>query len=378
MRRAAADRRVAEFAMENQNKKRKRTATEPWAMDELQHDFEKIIRQAFEEGNSLTTRQIERIASGTVKSAGRLYHRSLIESAPPMLAERRKQQTGFESRNLRRWQKAFDLLETIWVCCEEMGSAFNGHHRSQAFQDQDHVFEAMTYLHAKALLVTSEIICLLRGGFADGALTRWRTLYENNVIATLIRQEGEETALRYVAHSRVQAWLRSESELDNLPDEDNELKKQAEFAISNFGEEMKFRNGWAAKSTGKKKPTFKDIAAKCGHKAEGGIYEYASQHIHFNHRMFDELLATCESEQNVLLVGPSNSGMVEPLTATAISMVEATFLLLLHKPNLDRLALLDSVWRMANRMDKVAGGLEKRTLRAARKRREMTSLVPPE
>jgi hypothetical protein len=359
--------------MDGQDRKRKRTATEPWTMDELQHDFEKIIRQAFEEGNSLTERQIERIASGTVKSAGRLYYQSLIESAPPMLAERRKQQAGFESRNLRRWRKAFDLLETIWVCCEEMGSAFNGHHRPQAVQEQDHVFEGMSYLHAKALLVASEIICLLRGGFADGALTRWRTLYENNVIATLIRQEGQELALRYVAHSRVQAWLRAGAEPDNLPDKDAELQEQAEFAISTFGEEMKLRHGWASKLVGKKRPTFKDIAAKCGHQVEGGVYEYASQHIHFNHRMFDELLATCESEQNVLLVGPSNSGMVGPLTATAISMVEATFLLLLHKPNLDRLALLDSVWRMAKRMNKLAGGLEKRTFEAAKKRREVVS-----
>lgn len=359
--------------MDGETRKKKRTAAEPWPMDELQHDFEEIIQQAFEEGNSLTERQIERIASGTVKSAGRLYYRSLIERAPPMLAERRKQQAGFESRNLRRWRKAFDLLETIWVCCEEMGSAFNDHHRPQALQEQDHVFEAMTYLHAKALLVTSEIICLLRGGFADGALTRWRTIYENNVIATLIRQEGQELALRYVAHSRVQAWLRAGAEPDNLRDEDAELQKKAEFAISTFGEEMKRRHGWASKLVGKKMPTFKDIAAKCGQEVDGGIYEYASQHIHFNHRMFDELLATCESEQNVLLVGPSNSGMVGPLTAAAISMVESTFLLLLHKPNLDRLALLDSVWRMAKRMNKLADGLEKRTFEAAKKRRQLAS-----
>ncbi|TYC96878.1 hypothetical protein [Novosphingobium sp. BW1] len=65
--------------------------------------------------------------------------------------------------------------------------------------------------------------------------------------------------------------------------------------------------------------------------------------------------------------------MVEPLTATALGMVEATFLLLLHKPNLDRLALLDSVWRMAKRMNKLAGGLEKRTFEAATKRKQVFS-----
>lgn len=339
-------------------------------MDELQKDFEKIIWEASEEGNELTESQVERLACKTVKSAGRLYYRSLIDSAPPMLEERRKQQAGFESRNMRRWRKAFDLLETIWVCCEEMGGAFNGYYRQEAIQEQDHVFEAMTYLHAKALLVTSEIICLLKGGFADGALTRWRTLYENNVIATLIRQEGQELALRYVAHSRVRAWLQQKGEGDNVTGEDVELREQAEFAISAFGEEIQFRHGWASKVVGSKKPTFKDIAAKCGHDVKDSLYDYASQHIHFNHRMYDELLATCESDHNVLLVGSSNSGMVGPLTVTAISIVESTYLLLLHKPNLDRLALLDSVWRMANRMNKMASGLEKRTLVAAKKRRQ--------
>ncbi|WP_221420023.1 hypothetical protein, partial [Novosphingobium chloroacetimidivorans] len=40
--------------MNGQNTKRKPTATEPWAIDKLQHDFEKIIRTSYEEGNSLT------------------------------------------------------------------------------------------------------------------------------------------------------------------------------------------------------------------------------------------------------------------------------------------------------------------------------------
>lgn len=353
----------------NVNVKRQHKTSKPWAMDELQNDFERIIRQAYDAGENLTEKQIERIASETVKSAGRLFYRSLIETAPPMMGERRKQQAGFETRNLRRWRKAFDLIETIWVCCEELGSNFNDHQRPVAVQEQDHVFEALTYLHAKALLVTSEIICLLKGGFADGALTRWRTLYENNVIANLIRQEGQELAIRYVAHSRVQAWLRIQAESEGQIDEPADLREQAEYAIARFGEEMKLRHGWASQLVAKKMPTFKDISAKCSHNCETSIYEYASRHIHFNHRMFDELLATCESEQNVLLVGPSNSGMTGPLTATAISMVEATFLLLLHKPNLDRLALLDSVWRMAKRMDKLANGIEKRTFEAEKKRR---------
>lgn len=74
-----------------------------------------------------------------------------------------------------------------------------------------------------------------------------------------------------------------------------------------------------------------------------------------------------------MLVGPGNSGIVGPFTAAAVSMVEATFLLVLHKTNFDRLALLDSVGRMAKRINKLAGGLEKRAFEAAKKRREAVS-----
>ncbi len=172
---------------------------EPWAMDELQREFERIVGETKEAGKRLTTKQVVHVAETTTKSAGRAFYRTLIETAPAMLADRRKEREGFERRNFRRWRKAFDLIETIWVSCEELGRVFNQHHRPEAVREEDYVFEAMTHLHAKALLVASEIICLLKGGFADGALTRWRTVYETNVVAALIRQEGQELALRYRA-----------------------------------------------------------------------------------------------------------------------------------------------------------------------------------
>jgi hypothetical protein len=121
-----------------------------------------------------------------------------------MLVRHRTDFDGFTRRNLRRWRGAFDLLETIWVCCEEMGRNFNQHFRPEAVQTENFVFEAMTSVHAKSLLVTAEMLCLMKGGFADAALTRWRTLHELNVVATLIFREGQELALRYLAHAHVQ------------------------------------------------------------------------------------------------------------------------------------------------------------------------------
>lgn len=353
---------------------------EPWAMDELQREFERIVQEAQEAGDGLTTKQVVRAAAKTTSNAGRAFYRTLVETAPDMLADRRKERAGFERRNFQRWRKAFDLIETIWVSCEELGRAFNQHHRPIAASEQDYVFEAMTYLHAKALLVTSEMICLLKGGFADGALTRWRTLYEVNVIAALIREEGQELALRYLAHSRVQAWNEAQDdpiETDEAAEDQQRLKAEADHAIQMFGPDLNRRNGWACALTGQKNPTFERMAQLAGKTDEKSFYQHASLHVHGNHRGLDELLGMCEAQENLLLVGPSNSGLVGPLTLAAFSMVESTSMLLLTKPNFDRIAFVNTLWRMAKRMNKLASGIELRTFEAAQKRRNRTTSDAP-
>lgn len=346
---------------------------EPWAMDALQREFERLIQEseADDKRKLLSSKQAAGIAEGTAKKAGRLFYKSLIELAPEMLSEIREKQARFERRNFRRWRKAFDLIETIWVSCEELGRNFNQHYRLEAVKERDYVFEAMTHLHAKALLVTSEIICLLKGGFADGALTRWRTLYEINVVATLLRREGQELAHRYLACSRVQAWNEAKDD-DNGDDNDEEhrlLRAQAKDAIETYGDDIKRRNGWACTLTKQKSPTFEKLVELAGMSDDKSLYKLASLHIHGNHRAADELLGVCENQEVVLLVGASNSGMVGPLTLASLSLVELTTLLLLTKPNMDRLAFVNTIWRMARRMHELSTRVERRTLEAARKRK---------
>lgn len=361
---------VGDIALKDRARAQK-VDSSPWTMDEIQREFERLIRDAKESGKILTEKQIERIAQNTVKIAGRSLHRTLMQNAPRMLSERRKSGAGFERRNFQRWRKAFDLIETIWVSCEELGRSFNEHYRPEAVEEQDYVFEAMTHLHAKALLVTSEIICLLKGGFADGALTRWRTLYEINVVAALIEREGQDLALRYLAHSRVQAWndvKDDDCEISEQTEDRGQLKAQAEHAINRFGIELNRRNGWACGITGNKNPTFDNLINLSGRSEGRLLYKHASLHIHSNHRGLDELLGVCESDRSVLLVGQSNSGMVLPLVMTVNSIVETTAMLIMIKPNLDRGVLISSILRMASRMNKMASSIEQRTYEAAKKR----------
>ena len=52
---------------------------------------------------------------------------------------------------------------------DEAGSEFNSEFRPSASKDNNFVFDVLTRLHARSCQITSEIILLLRSGFADGA-----------------------------------------------------------------------------------------------------------------------------------------------------------------------------------------------------------------
>lgn len=342
----------------------------PWSMDSMQI----ALLESFNGGADLAKLSPKRRASvlqRVTRTVARDIEKLLLGRAPKMLAERREDQAGFEARNMRRWRKAFDLMETVWVCCEEVGRNFNQSFRPQAVQSGDYLFEAMTAIHARSMLIGQEIICLLRGGFPDAALVRWRTLHEFTVVATLLEQEGQELALRYLAHADVQATMN----LDPTDYADDERarasKERADYGLSLFGDELQRHYGWACKLVGKKRPTFEDLEKKA-QKSEGRpIYQLASQHVHSNHRHYDQLLAMSESRETLLLVGPSNSGMVGPLTLASLSLVEITALYINTQPNFDRAVLTSVLLRIALRMEALASRLEKRTAKAAEKRREI-------
>src|SRR5690606_25692448 len=70
--------------------------------------------------------------------------------------------------------------------------------QAEGGEDNDEVMAALAHLFPRALLVTQEIICLMRGGYPDGALARWRSLHEITVTAMYIAKVGKDAAIAYL------------------------------------------------------------------------------------------------------------------------------------------------------------------------------------
>lgn len=117
-------------------------------------------------------------------------------------------------------------------------------------------------------------IHLCKGGFADGALSRWRSMHECKVVATFIAAHGQETAFRYLASFDCAA-LKAAKELNKVAgmpgydegfssEEVAHLEQHVAAICAELGPEMRNDYGWAGKVLNSPKPTFASIEAAAG------------------------------------------------------------------------------------------------------------------
>lgn len=292
---------------------------------------------------------------------------SLMSRAPGMLREHRVADRGFERRNFKRWKNAFDAIETMIQIAEEVGEACDIEGRELAKAESDYRFEALSQLFPRSILVAREIIHLLKGGFPDGALSRWRSLHELTVTAMFIRENDKSIALRYLASFDFQA--RRAAKQYNLYAERAKLEPftveeladmdaRCEIASSTVGGEIKGDWGWAAPVFSKENATFVDLekAVKMDHWRPR--YKWASQHVHSGHRPGDALLGASEAKEPVMLVGRSNSGFTDPLHMTAISLSQIAVTVLIERPNIDRVVYAKILATLSDTVGRLAVGCE--------------------
>lgn len=315
--------------------------------------FDEILEQVFQKiiaDNAMTPEELgtaaASIANDVMDQMADQMRNDLKRRAPATLRTTRRETAGFERRNLQRWRKPFNLIEMILEIAAEVGGKFNTEVRPQAIQEEDYAFEALTHLHARGLLVGSECICLMKGGFADGALSRWRTLHELNVVAAFLFRNDKEVALRYLVSFEFQALtaarqMKKYAERSKIePPTDGEIgamESRCKSHLKQFGEDIRHEYGWASGIIGKKAPNLLDIEEFTGLDHWRPRFKWASQHTHGGHRPFGTMLGTAESKEPVLLIGQSNSGLVDPLHMTAISLTHITSSLLLSRPDTDRI-----------------------------------------
>lgn len=85
---------------------------------------------------------------------------------------------GFRARLSDRWQRPLEGLAMMLTITREFSEMVGGRLETERTRSNKHLVTVLTRLHARACQVAAEVLALLREGFADGAMGRWRTLHE--------------------------------------------------------------------------------------------------------------------------------------------------------------------------------------------------------
>ena len=248
------------------------------------------------------------------------------------------------------WGKPIDLLEMLCFLADEAGSEFNSEFRPSASKDNNFVFDVLTRLHARSCQITSEIILLLRSGFADGAHARWRTLHEISIIGYFIAKHGNAMAERYICHTAIEEFKAAnayQKHCETLGYEKltaeafGAIREKYEYYINKFGKSYRKQNGWASLALGIDDPKIVDIEADVGLSHMRPYYQMACHNVHANPKGIFFKLGLIPESGDILLAGPSNLGLSDPGHGTAISLLQITTTLLSSgEMNLDRLVIL--------------------------------------
>jgi hypothetical protein len=274
----------------------------------------------------------------------------------------RKQRHGFESRLYEKWKEPLDLFEYFLTVAMDLGGEFNHEFRPIAAKKKDHVFEALTRLHARSSQVGFEVLTLLKSGFADGAHARWRTLHEIAVVAMFIAEYGEDVANRYLCYEFIDSYRAAKLYQKNCvrlgyePLSDAEMlnfEKMYQQVQKQFGQDFCKENRWTATIINKKRITFSDIEEKVGMQHMHSYYKLASNNVHANPKAVFYRLGLSHANEEILLAGPSNTGLADPANGTVLSVCQITTSLLLRQPNLDRVVASSSLLRLADDIQKV-------------------------
>jgi hypothetical protein len=280
------------------------------------------------------------------REAAKLILDALTKNWPEELKLQNEETSGFRERLEGRWGKAFNGLRMLITISREIGGDAAGASPKTRKGRARHGM--LVRLHARGCQLGSEIMTLMENGYADGAIGRWRTLYEVGVVATLIAEWGDEAATRYVAHDIVESkkgmedFKRCASSLGYLPPSKREtdaVLRKYERARRKFGKEFLSPYGWAGAFMTNKEPKFSDLELAAQQAPMRPYYRMASHQVHAGPKGITFQLGAL-GDQGTLLAGASNAGFADPAERMAVSLVQITMLLMEPIESMDDLVAL--------------------------------------
>jgi hypothetical protein len=282
-----------------------------------------------------TTNELPELIKTIAATSGADFAKALKKDWPRQGEWQDASIAGFLYNLDARWGKAIDLLRMLLTISREIGQARTKRLTRRKAIKNPALTDVLFRLHARSCQVAEEIVTLLQNGFADGAMARWRTLYEIGVVAAVLGEHGEEMARRYVDHEVVEAraamdeYDRRMVPLGEPPypaREKKKILKGFDQTVAKYGKSFASSYGWAAHHLKKPKPIFPDLEIAAQRSQTRPYYRMASYNVHAGPKGIFTRLGSLDSPSTII-AGRSNAGLTDPGAHTANTLALMTFLL---------------------------------------------------
>lgn len=173
--------------------------------------LEKLFQKSLEKARpdfEYTDENIEKISEiieESMPSIITMFEKQVRKKSKTILKQNRKDISKFRKRLNKTWKPAIDQLEIFISFNLEYGVIVSDSYRQE--NPNDVKFETLLRLHARSCQIACEILELIKGGFADGAMARWRSLYEVSVLANFLEKGTEELCQRYLDYYFVENYF---------------------------------------------------------------------------------------------------------------------------------------------------------------------------
>lgn len=238
---------------------------------------------------NMLSKLTETISSDMVHTVKDTIHERVLDQ--------RSNAEQFMAHNNQIWGNGFIVSEAMYLIALDAGNEINAYASTLAIEQYREImfrYCVLGELYARACQQYLEIIHLIKGGFADGAYARWRSLFELSVVSEFIRNNDEEVAKAYHGAS--------------------------------FTDDGRY--GWAGVApcfSGWKNPnkiTFDNIKEQCSLATDAwnSQYKLANKIVHATPQGTFDRLGAPSGPRNCTPVGPSVYGLATPAVNAAISL----------------------------------------------------------
>jgi len=291
----------------------------------------------------------------------------LDKTSEKMLINQRKYASGFEQRLYKRWKKPIDLLEVMIRVSLDSASAFRISTSEKIMKSVK--YSAILRIHSRGLQISNEILALIEAGYADAAYARWRSLHELAVISLFLFDNSEEVSKMYLDHellvrAREAQTYKEHYKRLNYPQlgrkSFDEIKKRVRIIKNRYGPDFNYCQGygWIPRTIITDR-NFKSLEKKVKLSKLRPFYNLASNPIHGGPKGLYRLGLTQDSQDKVLLVGPTNYGFADALQNTSISLIQVTISLLNLDPTLENLGVLGVMREYSREMAQTSVTIQK-------------------